>query len=165
MKYPTSEKLEIVRLVKQSHQPVKTTLAQLGISKATFYRWYERCQAFGTAAYVTDMLEDALSASGCDAATVIRKPRLLSDNGWSYISGNLADWLGDHGMGHVRGAPNRPQIRLWAAIGPRPMADGQDRALTSDAEEPHPAGELLSARRPGTGPRHLHRPLQSRPMP
>jgi transposase InsO family protein len=63
------------------------------------------------AADVTDTLEDALSASGCDAATVIHKPRLLSDNGSSYISGDLADWLGDHGMDHVRGAPNHPQTQ------------------------------------------------------
>lgn len=58
---------------------------------------------------VTATLEDALAASGCDAATVVHKPRLLSDNGSSYISGDLADWLGDHGMDHVRGAPNHPQ--------------------------------------------------------
>ncbi len=44
---------------------------------------------------VTDTLELALQASGCDQANVIHKPRLLSDNGASYISGDLADWLGD----------------------------------------------------------------------
>ena len=38
MRYPASEKLEIIRLVEQSHLPVKTTLAQLGIPKTTFYR-------------------------------------------------------------------------------------------------------------------------------
>jgi len=35
----------------------------------------------------------ALQASGCDKAEVIHKPRLLSDNGSSYIAGDLADWL------------------------------------------------------------------------
>jgi putative transposase len=40
MKYSASEKLEIIRLVEQSHLPVKRTLEKLGISKATFYRWY-----------------------------------------------------------------------------------------------------------------------------
>ena len=34
---------------------------------------------------VTDTLELALVASGCDAK-VVHKPRLLSDNGSSYIS-------------------------------------------------------------------------------
>ena len=39
---------------------------------------------------VTDTLELALKASGCDQAKVVHKPRLLSDNGSSYISGDLA---------------------------------------------------------------------------
>ena len=30
---------------------------------------------------VTDTLDHALAASGCDSATVLHKPRLLSDNG------------------------------------------------------------------------------------
>ncbi len=55
---------------------------------------------------VTATLEDALIASGCDRATVAHRPRLLSDNGASYISGELADWLGDQGMDHTRGAPH-----------------------------------------------------------
>lgn len=44
---------------------------------------------------VTDTLELALQASGCDQAHVRHKPRLLSDNGCSYISGDLAEWLGE----------------------------------------------------------------------
>ena len=60
---------------------------------------------------VTDTLEDALVASGCDAATVVHKPRLLSDNGSSYISGDLAKWLDAKDMDHVRGAPNHPQTQ------------------------------------------------------
>ena len=50
---------------------------------------------------VTDTLELALQASGCDQANVVHKPRLLSDNGASYISGDLAEWLQDNGMGGV----------------------------------------------------------------
>ncbi len=60
---------------------------------------------------VTDTLEDALAVSGCDKATVVHKPRLLSDNGSSYISGDLAKWRGEQGMDHVRGAPNHPQTQ------------------------------------------------------
>ena len=60
---------------------------------------------------VTETLELALEASGCDQAEVIHKPRLLSDNGSSYISGDLADWLEDHAMKHVRGAPYHPQTQ------------------------------------------------------
>ena len=47
MRYPAAEKLEIIRLVEQSHLPVQRTLRRLGIPPATFYRWYERFQAAG----------------------------------------------------------------------------------------------------------------------
>ena len=60
---------------------------------------------------VTETLKLALEASGCDHADVVHKPRLLSDNGSSYISGDLAEWLEDNGMDHVRGAPNHPQTQ------------------------------------------------------
>ena len=54
---------------------------------------------------VTDTLQMALTASGCCSARVVHKPRLLSDNGSSYVSGDLAKWLEDASMDHVRGAP------------------------------------------------------------
>ena len=241
MRYPASEKLEIIRLVEQSTLSVRRTLDNLGIPKTTFYRWYDRYVAFGLSGledrssgpgrvwnripdvvreqivglaldepelsprelavtftdtkgyfvseasvyrllkahdlitspafivvkaadefgdkttapnqlwqtdftylkvigwgwfYLSTILDDysryiiawklcttmraddvtatlklALEASGCDSAKVIHKPRLLSDNGSSYISGDLADWLKDQGMGHVRGAPYHPQTQ------------------------------------------------------
>jgi len=40
MRYPAGEKLEIIRLVEQSHLPVRRTLERFGIPRATFYRWY-----------------------------------------------------------------------------------------------------------------------------
>ncbi len=60
---------------------------------------------------VTDTLSLALTASGCDQAYVRHKPRLLSDNGSSYISGELAEWLDEQRMTHVRGAPYHPQTQ------------------------------------------------------
>lgn len=42
MKYPASEKLEIIRIVEQSHLPAKQTLDRLGIARRTFYRWYDK---------------------------------------------------------------------------------------------------------------------------
>jgi len=60
---------------------------------------------------VTDTLELALTASGCDQAHVLHKPRLLSDNGPSYVAGELADYLADKKMNHVRGAPFHPQTQ------------------------------------------------------
>lgn len=50
---------------------------------------------------VTDTLTLALRASGCDRARVVKRPRLLSDNGPCYVAGELADWLETHEMGHV----------------------------------------------------------------
>ena len=241
MRYPASEKLEIIRTVEKSHLPAKQTLDMLGIPKTTFYRWYDRFLAFGDAGledrnsspgrvwnripddvrgqiidlaleetqlsprelavrftdtrgyfvseasvyrllkahdlitspafvvikaadefrdkttapnqlwqtdftylkvigwgwfYLSTVLDDysryiiawklctnmtaddvtatlklALEASGCNRANVVHKPRLLSDNGSSYISGDLAEWLEDHGMDHVRGAPYHPQTQ------------------------------------------------------
>ena len=247
MRYPASEKLEIIRLLERSHLPAKQRLAMLGIPRTTFYRWYERYRLEGcdaledktplparvwnripddvrdrlitlaldrselsprelavtftdtegyfvsessvyrllkahdlitspafivmkaanefkhktttinqlwqtdftylkiigwgwmylstilddfsryviawklctamTSRDVTETLELALQASGCDQADAVHKPRLLSDNGSSYISGNLADWLTDNQMSHVRGAPYHPQtpgkIERW----------------------------------------------------
>ena len=60
---------------------------------------------------VTETLDLALQASGCDRPHVVHKPRLLSDNGSSYVSGELAEWLDDKNMGHVRGAPYHPQTQ------------------------------------------------------
>jgi transposase InsO family protein len=241
MRYPASEKLEIIRTVEASHLPVKRTLAMLGIAGSTYYDWYarwvdggidaledrpplpgsvwnripdeirrdfvefalehedlaprelavkytdeKRYFISGSSAYrilkaedlvtapahvviraadefkdktsrpnelwqtdftylkvigwgwfylstilddhsryiiawklcttmkaedVTDTLELALNASGCDQVTVVQKPRLLSDNGSSYVAGDLADYLDDKGMEHVRGAPHHPQTQ------------------------------------------------------
>ncbi len=247
MRYPAVEKLEIIKLVEQSTLPVRRTLAQLGIARATFYRWYDLFQTGGPEAledrpsapsriwnrlpdevrgqiidmaldetelsprelatkftdekayfvseatvyrllkshdlitspawivvkaadefqhkttrpnemwqtdftylkiigwgwmYLSTILDDhsryiiawklcstmlasdvtatlelAMEASGCDRPTVLHRPRLLSDNGPCYIAGDLAEWLDDHKMDHVRGAPFHPQrqgkIERW----------------------------------------------------
>jgi transposase-like protein len=57
MRYPASEKLEIINLVEQSHLPAKRTLDRLGIPRRTFYRWYDRYLGGGPGA-----LEDRPSA-------------------------------------------------------------------------------------------------------
>ena len=241
MRYPTSEKMEIIRIVERSHLPTKATLDKLGVSRPTFYRWYDLYQQFGTTGLedkrsgpnktwnrvpdemraqiidlaldepelsprelavtftdtqsyfvsessvyrllkahdlitspafivmkaasefkdkttainqlwqtdftylkvigwgwfylstilddysryiiswklcttmstsdVTDTLEMALQASGCDQARVAHKPRFLSDNGPCYVSSELAEWLDGKGMSHVRGAPYHPQTQ------------------------------------------------------
>ena len=60
---------------------------------------------------VMDTLDLALKASGRDQVHVVHKPRLLSDNGSSYVSGDLAEWLKDRGMKHSRSAPYHPQTQ------------------------------------------------------
>jgi len=217
MRYPASEKLEIIRLVEESHLSARLTLAKLGIPRTTFYRWYDRYLQRGEAGlqdqspkpkhvwnrvpdevkrkvvdfalqetelsprelavtftdqeryfvsestvyrvlkahdlitspafivlkaanefkdkttainqlwqtdftyikvlgwgwfYLSTVLDDySRWASGCDQVHVIHKPRLLSDNGSSYVSGDLAEWLQDKGMKHSRGAPYHPQTQ------------------------------------------------------
>ena len=59
MRYPASEKLEIIRIVEQSHLPARKTLDQLGIARRTFYRWYDRYLEGGPEA-----LEDRPSRPG-----------------------------------------------------------------------------------------------------
>ena len=44
----------------------------------------------------TATLDLALAASGLDQMTVVHRPRLLSDNGSSYVACDLADWLDEH---------------------------------------------------------------------
>ena len=60
---------------------------------------------------LTATLDLALKASGLDRATVNHQPRLLTDNGASYIATDLAKWLDGRNMEHVRGAPYHPMTQ------------------------------------------------------
>ena len=60
---------------------------------------------------VQDTLNLALEETRLDQANVVHRPRLLSDNGPCYISGELAEYLKGKGMGHTRGAPYHPQTQ------------------------------------------------------
>jgi transposase-like protein len=42
MRYPASEKLEIIRLVEQTHLPEKRTLERHGIPRATINPWCDQ---------------------------------------------------------------------------------------------------------------------------
>ena len=65
---------------------------------------------------VTETLKVALQASGLTRSAG-RRPRLLSDNGPSYIASHLSDWLESQGMRHTRGKPYHPmtqgKIERW----------------------------------------------------
>jgi putative transposase len=39
MRYSPAEKMEIIRLVEESDQPVKRTLEELGIARSSYYQW------------------------------------------------------------------------------------------------------------------------------
>jgi putative transposase len=70
-----------------------------------------------TAGDVSDTLDWALKASRLETVNAKHRPRLLSDNGPSYVSAELKSWLEDHGMGHTRGRPYQPmtqgKIERW----------------------------------------------------
>ena len=138
MRYSASEKYEIIRLVEASSLPIRQTLRQLDIGKSAFYSWLKRYQDNGidgledkkpsaddysryiiawrlcsgmAATDVQNTLDDALAFTGLDQVEVNHKPRLLSDNGPCYVSGELSDYLEQQGMTHTRGAPYHPQTQ------------------------------------------------------
>jgi RNA-directed DNA polymerase len=71
---------------------------------------------------VTATLDLALQASGLDRAKPADRPQLLSNDGSSYIAGDLPKWLDARNIKHLRGAPYDP------------MTQGKDRALAPDAQ-------------------------------
>jgi len=60
---------------------------------------------------VMDTLDEALAITGIDHVKVKHRPRLLSDNGPAYLSGELRDYLDERKMTHTRGAPYHPQTQ------------------------------------------------------
>jgi putative transposase len=60
---------------------------------------------------VQDTLLLALAATGLDHALVQHRPRLLSDNGSCYVSGELRTFLQDKQMEHTRSAPYHPMTQ------------------------------------------------------
>ena len=64
-----------------------------------------------TATDVSDTLAIALRSSGLERVRVRHRPRLLSDNGPSYLSAQLGSWLAEHGMTHTRGKPYHPMTQ------------------------------------------------------
>src|SRR5262245_61647381 len=53
----------------------------------------------------------ALQGSGLNQVKVLHRPRLLSDNGPSYLSSELGQWLEDNGIRHIRGRPYHPMTQ------------------------------------------------------
>ena len=57
---------------------------------------------------VTRSMDNALRKTGLSKENA---PKLLSDNGSCYIASDLADYLAEQGMKHVRDKPNHPQTQ------------------------------------------------------
>ncbi len=64
-----------------------------------------------TALDVKETLDEAVKRTGVDQVKVKHKPRLLSDNGPCYLSGELKTYLEKRGMAHSRGAPYHPMTQ------------------------------------------------------
>ena len=64
-----------------------------------------------TALDVKDTLDEAIKNTGVNHVQVRHRPRLLSDNGPCYLSGELKDYLEKQGMTHTRGAPYHPMTQ------------------------------------------------------
>lgn len=88
MKYPASEMIEIIRLVEQSHMSARRTLEKLGVSRPTFYRWYDLYRWFGDAG-----LQDRRAAPDGSGTGFRRLFAARSSNWhWSAQSSALGNW-------------------------------------------------------------------------
>ena len=155
MRYPASEKLEIIRLVEQSHLPVRRTLEKLGIQPARFYRWYDRLQTGGLEA-----LEDKAS----------RPTRV-----WNRIPDAIRERIVQLALDEPELSPRELATRftdtanyfvseasVYRLLKARDLITSPAYiTLASDAEEPHPIGKLLPARRFESQYRQVRRSLQS----
>lgn len=76
MKYPVTDKLEIIRLVEESHLPVRRTPGERGISKSAFYRW---CDLY------TRLGEQGLEDRRCGLGRVRNRSRLVVLRAWTVL--------------------------------------------------------------------------------
>jgi len=60
---------------------------------------------------VKEVLDMAIDRTNISGVAVKHRPRLLSDNGPCYLSGELRDYLAEQGMRHTRGAPYHPMTQ------------------------------------------------------
>ncbi len=95
MRYPASEKLEIIRLVEGSSLPVRRTLEKIGIPRSTFYRWYDSYRSAGPEA-----LED-------------HRPR--PDRVWNRIPEDVRDRIVQLALGEPTLSPRELAVRFTDA--------------------------------------------------
>src|SRR3954465_4070763 len=88
MRYPAAEKLEIIRLVEQSHLPVRRVLEQIGIPRSTFYRWCDLYQTGGPEGWTIA----ALGLIGCGTASPMTSARGSSHWPSTNLSSHPVNW-------------------------------------------------------------------------
>ena len=59
------KKRELIELVRRSPQPKRTTIAELGLSRSTFYRWQRRYRAQGEVGVVDRKPEPGRCGTAC----------------------------------------------------------------------------------------------------
>ncbi len=77
------------------------------------YSRYTLAWTLHTSMGATDVIETldlARAAAGLKRVPVVHRPRLLSDNGPCYLSGQLATYLTTHGLAHTRSASMHPLV-------------------------------------------------------
>jgi transposase InsO family protein len=74
----------------------------------------------------------ALRGSGLNQVKVLHRPRLLSDNGPSYVSSELGKWLEDNGISYIRGRPFFGRNRVGQDA-PHPLRRDKSRPVDSTA--------------------------------
>ena len=104
--YSDEEKIRIALDRLRGEDSVAELCRREGINTNVYYRWSKEFLEAGK-----KRLDDALDFTGLVQVWVKHKPRLLSDNGPSYIASDLADYLDDKGMDHTRGRPYHPQTQ------------------------------------------------------
>ena len=117
------------------------------------------------AADVIETLELARAKTGIDQVRVVHRPRLLSDNGPCYVSGELAAYLERHRMPHTRGAPYHPMtqgkieryhrsmknvVRLEKYYSPWELDGASDRMPAIESFDPKYSGTIRNKVRSAT---------------
>ena len=133
MRYPASEKLEIIRLVEGSSLPVRRTLERIGIPRATFYRWYDLYCSTGPEA-----LED-------------HRPR--PDRVWNRIPEDVRDRIVKLALDEPTLSPRELAVRFACHWFPYGMPIGRLRVHPPLAKATGIECGLVEG--PATGPRRL----------
>src|SRR5271167_2484236 len=91
-RHSSEEKIRIVLDGLRGEASIAELCRREGIAESLYYAWSKefleagKRRLAGDTARAATTLDLALAASGCDQVRIDHKPRLLSDNGSSYVS-------------------------------------------------------------------------------